>query len=80
MVNLAKNDKVKALERLLQYLQKKWYKRYSDAGWYAHKSKWNVYTGYWSFERRVIAKILGLDDFLIKGQQYYPYDLVHWKA
>ncbi|MET4138151.1 PoNe immunity protein domain-containing protein [Pedobacter sp. UYP1] len=81
VVNLAKDDKVKASERLLQYLQKDWYKGHSDSGWYdAHKSKWNIYTGYWSFESGAIAKILGLDDSVLKDQQYYPYDLVHWKA
>ncbi len=27
-----------------------------------HKSKWNIHTGYWSFESYALVKILGLDD------------------
>lgn len=79
VIDLAKNDKKQALELLLSYLQKEWYKGHADTGWYdAHKSKWNIYTGYWSFESGALVKILGLDDSSLKKQQYYPYDLVHW--
>ena len=44
-----------------------------------HKSKWNIHTGYWSFESGALVKILGLDDSTLKDQPYYPYDMVHWK-
>ncbi|KXH84876.1 PoNi-like cognate immunity protein [Chryseobacterium kwangjuense] len=80
VIDFAKNDKNEALSCLLSYLQKDWYKGHSDTGWYdAHKSKWNIHTGYWSFESGALVKILGLDDSSLKEQQYYPYDLVHWK-
>jgi hypothetical protein len=80
VVTLSKNDKEKASERLLGYLQKEWYKGHSDTGWYdAHKSKWNIHTGYWSFESGALVKILGLNDSILKDQLYYPYDMVHWK-
>ena len=26
----------------------------------------------------VLVKVLGLDDSILKGQPYYPYDMVHW--
>ncbi|QIH33816.1 PoNi-like cognate immunity protein [Sphingobacterium sp. DR205] len=80
VIDLAKSDKDEALKHLITYLQKDWYKGHSDTGWYdAHKSKWNIHTGYWSFESGVLVKVLGLDDSSLKDQQYYPYDLVHWK-
>jgi hypothetical protein len=65
------------IELLKRYLTKEWYNE--DCGCYeAHKSKQNIYYGYWSFEAGAIAKILGLDDSQLKGIQYYPYDLVHY--
>jgi len=80
VVVLSQTDKQKSIERLQQYLQKEWYKGHSDCGWHNdHKSKWGVHFGYWSFESGAIVKILGLDDSILKDQQYYPYDMVHWK-
>jgi hypothetical protein len=80
VIDLSKDNKEAAVERLLKYLQKEWYRGHADTGWYdAHKSKWNIHTGYWSFESGAVAKILGLFDEIIKDQQYYPYDMVHWK-
>ncbi len=69
-----------AVKLLQLYVKKHWYKGHSDCGWYNdHNSKWGVHFGYWSFESGAIAKILGLDDTILKDQQYYPYDMVHWK-
>lgn len=66
------------VELLKQYLEKEWYNE--DCGCYeAHKSKENIYYGYWSFEAGAIAKILNLDDSSLKNVPYYPYDLVHYK-
>ena len=66
---------------LRNYLNKMWYRGNSDAGWYdAHKESGYIYYGYWSWEAGAVAKILGLDDESLKEQQYYPYDLVHFKA
>jgi hypothetical protein len=76
---VSSNDKIKSLDRLKKYLSKEWYRGHSDAGWYnAHKNKWNIHTGYWSFESGALVKILGLDDSSLKGMSYYPYDMVHW--
>jgi hypothetical protein len=73
------SSNMNSLERLKKYLSKEWYRGHSDAGWYnAHKSKWNIHTGYWSFESGALVKILGLDDSSLKGMPYYPYDMVHW--
>ncbi|MGG5207406.1 PoNe immunity protein domain-containing protein [Chryseobacterium sp. MIQD13] len=80
VIDLSKDNREAAIERLLKYLQKEWYRGHSDTGWYdAHKSKWNIHTGYWSFESGAIVKILGLPDNILKDQQYYPYDMVHWQ-
>lgn len=59
-------------KRLAEYLKIKWYKGNSDAGWYdTHKSKENIYNGYWSFETAAIVKILGLDAEKLAGVEYY---------
>lgn len=70
-----KEGKVQILK---EYLSNNWYNE--DCGSYeAHKSKQNIYYGYWSFEAGAIAKILNLDDSSLKDVPYYPYDLVHYK-
>lgn len=63
---------------LKRYLDKEWYNKDCDC-YEAHKSKQNIYYGYWSFEAGAIAKILNLDDSSLKDVPYYPYDLVHYK-
>lgn len=64
----------------LEDILKNWYVLHQDAYWYdTHKLKNDTYCGYWSFELGAIAKILQLDDKELKEQQYYPYDLVHFK-
>lgn len=75
-------DQEKALGALRHYVFSKWYPGSNDAPWYnSHKSKNPAFhDGYWSFEAGAIAKILGLDDSSLEGQQYYPYDMVHWKG
>ena len=78
VIELAKTNKEKAVERLQKYLKKEWYKGHSDCGWYNdHKSKRGVHFGYWSFESGALVKILGLDDSSPQGLPYYPYDMVH---
>jgi len=64
---------------LAEYLKSKWYSTHEDFYWYDnHKSKVNGYFGYWCFEAGAIVKIMGLDDSALKGNRYYPYDLVHY--
>ena len=66
------------IESLKKYLSHEWYNE--DCGCYeAHKSKQNIYYGYWSFESGAIAKILNIEDSSLKDVPYYPYDLVHYK-
>jgi hypothetical protein len=65
--------------RLKKYLSKEWYRGHKDSYWHNnHKSNYNTYFGYWSFESGALVKILGLDDSSLKGMSYYPYDMVHW--
>ncbi len=72
-------DKDQAVERLKEYLSKRWYEGHKDTGWYeSHKNREETYNGYWSFESGAIAKILELDDHSLKDTPYYPYDLVHY--
>ncbi|MER2120580.1 MAG: DUF1911 domain-containing protein [Solibacillus sp.] len=69
-----------ALELLKVYLEKEWYKGHNDTGWYeSHKGNKDIYSGYWSYESGAVAKILRLDDTLLREVPYYPYDLVHFE-
>ncbi len=62
-----------------KYIKKDWYELHKDCGWYnSHKSKQNVYKGYWCFEVAALVKKYGIDDESFKDYDYYPYDLVHF--
>jgi hypothetical protein len=76
IVHIAELDKNKSLELLIKYLEKDWYRAIETK---THDSKWNIHYGYWSFESGALVKVLGLDDSSLKGQRYYPYELVHYK-
>ena len=70
----------KKAEDIQKYLEKKWYQGHSFLPWYdIHKSDEMLYCGYWSNETAAAVKILGIDDSCLKDQQYYPYDLAHFK-
>lgn len=69
-----------AIPLLEEYLLKKWYLNHKDAAWYnSHKSKQDIYYGYWSYEAGAIVKCLGLDNSFLQNVKYYPYDLVRYK-
>ncbi|MBC2283907.1 PoNi-like cognate immunity protein [Listeria booriae] len=77
---IRETNKDSAVKELKYYLEKEWYKGHDDAGWHdSHKSKFDTYSGYWSYESGAIAKVLQLDDEALKNVPYYPYDLVHYK-
>lgn len=66
-------------ELLRVYLEEKWYSNHSSSAWYdSHKSRNDVYYGYWSYEAGAIAKIMHINDVELKQVSYYPYDLVHY--
>lgn len=68
------------VNELKNYLNTNWYKKMKSTYWFDNdKNKNEVFFGYWSFESGALVKIFGLDDTVLKQQQYYPYDLVHWK-
>ena len=74
----SKGDELTLLEEENLDLLAEWYNE--DCGCYeAHKSKQNIYYGYWSFEAGAIAKILKINDTQLRDTQYYPYDMVHYK-
>lgn len=74
------NDKHMSKNMLKDYLENQWYKLHSECAWYnSHNSKQGTYYGYWAYEAGAIAKILQLEDKELREQQYYPYDLVHFK-
>lgn len=74
-------DEAHRLPLLKAYLEKKWYSGHKKFGLCdVHKSKEKLYSGYWSFESGALAKILGIDDSVLKENQYYPYDLAHYSG
>lgn len=74
---IKETDKAKAEKFVKEFITKDWFKKHKDTGWYnSHKSKHNVYFGYWSFEAAAIVKIMGLDDISFRECQYYPKDLL----
>ncbi len=70
-------EKTNRIELLKRYIKEEWYNEDNEA-FEAHKSKQNIFYGYWSFEAGAIAKILNIDDSSLKDTPYYPYDLVHY--
>lgn len=75
-----KGNKELSSRVLKEYLERYWYAGHSDTDWYeAHKDENDIYSGYWSFESGAIVKILQLDDSILKGTPYYPYDMVHYQ-
>lgn len=74
------NDKHMSKNMLKKYLENQWYELHNECAWYnSHDSKQGAYYGYWAYEAGAIAKILQLEDKELREQQYYPYDLVHFK-
>jgi hypothetical protein len=66
------------LEGLKNYLDCKWYPSMKQTYWFdLDKNKNDVFFGYWSFESAAIVKVLKLEDTILKGQRYYPFDLMH---
>lgn len=64
---------------LKTYLEQEWYPGHKQFGICdVHESKEKLYSGYWSFESGALAKILNIDDNLLKNVRYYPYDLAHY--
>lgn len=78
---LKKLNETKDIQSLKKYLDKNWYKKFTSTYWHDNDNNKNeIFFGYWSFESGAFVKILGLDDASLKDQQYYPYDLFHWKG
>ncbi|MGV6860473.1 MAG: PoNe immunity protein domain-containing protein [Putridiphycobacter sp.] len=76
---IKENDKHKAEMLVEDFLNKDWYRNHKEVGWYnSHKSKYNTYFGYWSFESAVVVVILDLDDSKFRNNEYYPKDLVDY--
>ncbi|WP_299609165.1 PoNe immunity protein domain-containing protein [uncultured Aquimarina sp.] len=70
------SDKAEASKLVQQFLEKDFYHKHMNL-YNSHKSKANIYCGYWSFEAAAVVKIMGLDDSSFIDNQYYPKDLVH---
>ena len=74
-----KTGKDDAQNLVKNFLEDDWYSEHKNAGWHDnHKSKFNTYSGYWSFESAAVAAIKGLDDSSFQDNEFYPKDLVDY--
>jgi len=66
---------------LMKAYLSRWYSGSSGAAFYGAHKKLDrlIYYGYWSMEAGAVAKVLGFDDRILRGRNYYPYDLVHFR-
>ncbi len=67
-------------DTFLKYLHG-WYHSHLRSSWYdTHKNEeYKLYFGYWCFEAGAVAKRLGITDDDLQNEQYYPYDMVHFR-
>jgi hypothetical protein len=75
---ITQSDKNKQIELLAGYIKNDWYTLNEESAWYdSHKSKEDIYVGYWCFEGLALAVALGLETNKLKGLKYIPYDLIN---
>jgi hypothetical protein len=71
--------KESAAELIRVFLKEDFYKRHKGFSFYDHhKSKNNIYYGYWSFESAAIAVILKLDVNGFENNKYFPKDMYEY--
>lgn len=74
---VVQSDLSHAAKYIGQFLEKDFYHKHT--GFYDfHKSKVDLYYGYWSFESAAVAVIKGVDDSSFRDNEYYPKDLVDY--
>ena len=59
------------------YVANRWLKRHRSTNWYG-KHRQSTFVGYWSFESAALAKVTGIDDSALEGNDNYPYELAHY--
>ncbi|TAJ12413.1 DUF1911 domain-containing protein [Marinilabiliaceae bacterium JC017] len=74
---IIQRNKKEGARLVKKFLEKDFYNKHS--GFFDnHKSKVDLYYGYWSFEAAAVTCILELDDSSYRDNQYYPKDLVDY--
>jgi hypothetical protein len=74
---ITQSDKNKQIELLAEYIKNTWYASNKDSAWYdSHKSREDIYVGYWCFEGLALAVALGLETRKLSGIEYIPDDLI----
>jgi hypothetical protein len=65
-----------AAEYIRCFIEEDFYSRHKEFSFYDHhKSKSNIYYGYWSFESAAIAAILGAETSSFINNKYFPKDM-----
>jgi hypothetical protein len=74
---ITQSDKNKQLELLTDYIKNNWYDSNKESAWHdSHKSKEDIYVGYWCFEGLALSVALGLDSKKLIGVNHIPGDLI----
>ena len=78
---LKTEDKIEAVKKLKIYLDKYYYTLENlDYEYNTHKfENGRNFYGYWCWEAGALVNVKGLDDGILRYNQFYPYDFVHWK-
>ena len=74
VIQLAKTDKLAAVQRLKKFVDKQWFKTLHEGV----ISQEGCYRGFWCIEAAALVKALKLDDTELKECKYYPYDMAHF--
>ena len=68
--------KLDATEYINLFLSNDFYQRHKGFSFYEHhKSKSNIYYGYWSFESAALSLILNISIFPFENNKYFPLDI-----
>ena len=60
-------------------MNRRWYNTNGDEGWYnSHKSKYDIYVGYWAFECAAVAKVMQFSEDDVRDLAFFPVDLFNY--
>ena len=81
VVDLAnEGKKEEAVKVLKEYVTKQWINLLDDQTVIKKNSHLkDYYVGYWCIEAAALVKMYDLDDEILKGCDYYPYELAHFE-
>ena len=72
-------DKEEQVRLFTEFMNCRWYNLRIDEGWHdSHKSKYDIYVGYWAFECAAVAKVLQFSEDDVRNLAFFPVDLFNY--